>query len=166
MPKSSKPSMRPARKRAPQGLVTPRAAIKPSDHYYAALLGLKIRETSMLLKRIKEGLPYSSWENFVLNTDLRKEDALGLVQITLRTLSRRKEEGILHPDESDRLLRAARIFARAVELFEGDAQLARGWLIASQPALSGSTPIEYAATEIGAREVEALIGRLEHGIPS
>lgn len=139
---------------------------KPSGNYFVLLLGLKAVETPELLKRIKEGLGYNSWENFIRNTDLRKEDAIGLVQISPRTLSRRKEEGRLHPDESDRLIRAARIFALTTELFDGDIDSARSWLTARQPALGGSTPIEYASTEIGAREVEALIGRLEHGIPS
>lgn len=133
---------------------------------YVWLLGLKVLETPELLKRVKEGLGYSSWENFIRNTDLRKEDAIDLVQISPRTLSRRKEEGRLHPDESDRLIRAARIFALISELFDGDVGSARRWLTTAQPALGGSKPIEYASTEVGAREVEALIGRLEHGIPS
>jgi putative toxin-antitoxin system antitoxin component (TIGR02293 family) len=137
-----------------------------SKFYYAALLGLKVRETSELIERIKEGLAYSSWEDFLHNTTLQKQDAAWLVQLTPRTLSRRKVEGRLHPDESDRLLRAARVFAQALELFEGDAEAARRWLTSSQPALGGANPIEYAATDVGGREVEALIGRIEHGIPS
>jgi putative toxin-antitoxin system antitoxin component (TIGR02293 family) len=72
----------------------------------------------------------------------------------------------LRPDESDRLVRAARVFSQAVGLFEGDGNAARQWLTVPQPALGGSTPWEYAATDLGAREVEGLIGRLEHGIPS
>jgi putative toxin-antitoxin system antitoxin component (TIGR02293 family) len=137
-----------------------------SGNSYVLLLGLKVGQTPELLKRIKEGLGYSSWESFIRNTDLRKEDAITFVQISPRTLSRRKEEGRLHPDESDRLIRAARIFALASELFDGDVDSARRWLTRAQPALGGSAPIEYASTEVGAREVEALIGRLEHGIPS
>jgi putative toxin-antitoxin system antitoxin component (TIGR02293 family) len=137
-----------------------------SGNSYFVLLGLKDEQTSELLKRIKRGLGYSSWENFMHNTDLRKEDAVNLVQISPRTLSRRKEEGRLHPFESDRLIRAARIFALASDLFDGNVDSAREWLTAAQPALGGSTPIEYASTDPGAREVEALIGRLEHGVPS
>jgi putative toxin-antitoxin system antitoxin component (TIGR02293 family) len=137
-----------------------------SGNSFILLLGLKIGSTSELLKHIKEGLGYNSWESFIRNTDLRKEDAVNLVQISSRTLSRRKEEGRLHPDESDRLIRAARIFALTSELFDGDVDSARKWLMAAQPALGGSTPIEYASTDVGAREVESLIGRLEHGIPS
>jgi putative toxin-antitoxin system antitoxin component (TIGR02293 family) len=127
---------------------------------------MKDGRPSELLEHIKRGLGYSSWENFIRNTDLRKKDAVSLVQISPRTLSRRKEEGRLRPVESDRLIRAARIFALASDLFDGNIDSAREWLTAAQPALGGSTPIEYASTEPGAREVEALIGRLEHGIPS
>lgn len=137
-----------------------------SGNSYVLLLGLKVGQTSELLERIKKGLGYNSWESFIRNTDLRKEDAVNLVRISSRTLSRRKEEGRLHPDESDRLIRAARIFALTSELFDGNIDSARKWLTAAQPALGGSTPIEYASTDVGAREVESLIGRLEHGIPS
>ncbi len=35
---------------------------------------------------------------------------------------------------------------------------------ASAPALAGRKPIEFARTEVGAREVEDLIGRLEYGV--
>ena len=137
-----------------------------AGHYYVMFIGLRTFDTSKLLERVREGLSYSAWERFARNTALPKEAILALVQISPRTLSRRKEEGRLHPDESDRLLRATRIFTETLELFEGNAEQARHWLTSSQPALGGTTPIEYATTEIGAREVEALIGRLEHGIPS
>jgi len=77
---------------------------------------------------------------------------------------RRKSEGRLKPDESDRLVRASRLFDKAVDLFEGDAPAATQWFKTSQPALAGQAPIQFARTEVGAREVEDLIGRLEHGV--
>lgn len=83
-----------------------------------------------------------------------------------RTLARRREEARLHPEESDRLIRAARVFSRALDLFGGDLPSARGWFLRPQPALGGATPLDYAASELGSREVENLIGRLEHGIPT
>ena len=57
-----------------------------------------------------------------------------------------------------------RVFGRALELFEGDSQAAERWLSSPRAALGGATPLELAKTEAGAREVEALIGRLEHGV--
>ena len=78
-------------------------------------------------------------------------------------LTRRKQEGRFLPDESDRLLRATRIYAKSLDLFEGDRNAAIEWLTNLQPALGGAIPFDIARTEIGAREVEALIDRLEHG---
>jgi len=137
-----------------------------AGHSYVSLLGIHAFDTAGLLERVREGLAYSSWDRFLESTGLAKETAIHFVQITPRTLARRKQEGRLHPDESDRLVRAARTFSQAVGLFEGDEKAAREWLTVPQPALGGSTPWDYAATELGAREVESLIGRLEHGIPS
>jgi putative toxin-antitoxin system antitoxin component (TIGR02293 family) len=129
-----------------------------------SLLGLKAGGTVELLGQIKRGLGYNSIEHFIREADIPRDEAIGLVRISTRTLARRKEKGRLSPDESDRLVRAARIVSQARQLFEGDADAANRWLKTSQPALGGSTPTEYAQTEIGAREVEALITRLEHGV--
>jgi putative toxin-antitoxin system antitoxin component (TIGR02293 family) len=129
-----------------------------------SLIGLKSAGTVELISRIAEGLEYHSMEHFISKTNLRREEAINIVQISPRTLIRRKEKGRLSRDESDRLVRAARIFSQAQQLFEGDTASTNRWLKTSQPALGGATPIEYAKTEAGAREVEALISRLEYGV--
>jgi putative toxin-antitoxin system antitoxin component (TIGR02293 family) len=87
-----------------------------------------------------------------------------LVQIPQRTLMRRKAKGRLLPDESERLLRVAGIYEKAAELFEGDVDAARRWLTTGNAELDGQSPLEMVRTEIGAREVEDLVGRLEHGV--
>jgi len=70
----------------------------------------------------------------------------------------------LTPHESERLLRLALVFEKTVDLFEGNADAARDWLNTSNKALAGESPLAMVETEIGAREVEDLIGRLEHGV--
>lgn len=146
--------------------VTQKITEQYHEHYYVRLLGLRTYETDKLLEKIKHGLSYSAWERFEKETDFSRETLLTLMQMSSRTLHRRKEEKRLRPDESDRLLRATRVYYKTLELFEEDKQQATHWLTSFQPALGGSTPLDYAATELGAREVEALIGRLEYGIPS
>lgn len=135
-------------------------------HLYVALLGLRTYETLPLFEQVRKGLPYAAFLRFQRNTNLSLKALSDLTQIRSRTLTRRKEEGKLDPQESDRLLRASRIFGRALELFEGDDQAARDWLMGEQLALGGRVPLELSRSEVGAREVESLIGRLEHGIPS
>jgi putative toxin-antitoxin system antitoxin component (TIGR02293 family) len=134
------------------------------QHFYATLLGMKSLETGALLARVKEGFPYSVFERFQQNVALPIEELAILLQIKRRTLARRREEGRLTADESDRLLRASRVFGKALALFEGDLDAARTWFSTPAPALANRTPKDYATTEVGAREVENLLGRLEHGV--
>ena len=133
-------------------------------NHYITLLGLQPQETYSLIGLVEQGFSYQELENLRNNIRLSPEEFSTLVQIKPRTLSRRKESARLLPDESDRLLRASRIYGRALELFEGDADGALRWLRQPLRALGSATPLQLSRTEVGAREVENLIGRLEHGV--
>lgn len=135
-----------------------------TTYLYASLLGLKDLDPLEIVKRIREGLTFRSLERFQENTRFSTEELADLVSIPARTLQRRKVRGRLDPEESDRLLRVARVFAKALELFEGDAEAARHWFHTPALALGDERPIHLARTELGSREVEALIDRLEHGV--
>lgn len=128
------------------------------------LLGLESSDARQLRQSVEDGLPYGAFERLVANTSLASDEALVLVNIPRRTLTRRKREGRFHQDESDRLVRGSRIVGRALELFGGDREAARCWLSEPQKALGGAVPLVTARTDVGAREVEHLIGRLEHGV--
>jgi putative toxin-antitoxin system antitoxin component (TIGR02293 family) len=139
---------------------------RPGPYYYGKLLGLETHDPLTLVVRVQEGLPFGALERFQRNTALSTSDLAQVVQIPVRTLMRRKKRGRLQPDESDRLLRASRIFGRALELFEGDVAAARRWLSTPLRAFRGARPVAVAGTDVGATEVDNLIGRLEHGIPT
>lgn len=131
---------------------------------YLSLVGLRLRDPIVIMKSVEAGLPIKALERFQRNTQLSTDDLADLVAIKPRTLNRRREKGRLAPDESDRLLRVSRLFGKALELFEGDPEAARRWLKTSSRALGGKRPITLARTDLGSREVEALIDRLEHGV--
>ena len=136
------------------------------QYLYVALLGLRTYEPLQIDAQVRTGFPFAAFEHFLRNTSLTAGDVAALVRLPPRTVARRKEAGRLAPDESDRLLRASRVFGRALELFEGNADAAREWLQAPQTLLGNRVPLQLAATDVGALEVERLVGRLEHGIPS
>jgi putative toxin-antitoxin system antitoxin component (TIGR02293 family) len=136
----------------------------PGAHAYVVLLGLDTFDAPDLLRALKRGFAYRVLERLQRNMALPVERLGELVDIPRRTLARRKRDGRFRPDESDRLLRAARLFGRTLTLFEGDRDHATEWLTRPQPALGGAVPIELAKTDVGAREVETLVGRLEHGV--
>jgi putative toxin-antitoxin system antitoxin component (TIGR02293 family) len=136
----------------------------PGPHAYAVLLGLDAFDAPGLLRSIMRGFPYRTLERFQRNSSLPLDRITELVDIPRRTLTRRKGEGRFLPEESDRLLSASRLFGLALSLFEGDPAAAADWLTRPQPGLGGAIPIDLAKTGLGAREVETLLGRLEHGV--
>ena len=135
-------------------------------HYYLSLFGYRNYDPVHLVEQIARGFSYAAFERFLRNTDLPQRILTAVAGIPERTLARRKDAGRFNPDESDRLARTSRVFARAIELFEGDAFKARDWLLSPAHALGGQMPLHFASTDVGAIEVENLIGRLEYGIPS
>lgn len=137
---------------------------RPHERAYVVLLGLDVVELPALIKLVQRGFPWKALQRFVRNTGLTTEQVADLVSIPRRTLARRKAAGRLQLDESDRLLRAAYIYGRALTLFDGDREAATEWLTDKNIALGGVPPLEFAKTEIGAKEVDHLIARIEHGI--
>ena len=130
----------------------------------AGVVELQDEEPSQLVRLVRAGLPFHRLARFQKTAGLPWEETARWIGIPLRTLTRRHHQGRLRWDESDRLVRAARLFAKAVDLFEGDAEAARRWLRAPQSALGGEPPLELASTDIGSRQVEDLITQLEHGV--
>jgi putative toxin-antitoxin system antitoxin component (TIGR02293 family) len=88
-----------------------------------------------------------------------------MLGISKATLHRRKLAGRLDAAESDRVVRFARLLGRAATVMES-LESGRCWLMSPQVGLGGSVPLEYAETEVGAREVEDLLGRIEYGVYS
>ena len=136
----------------------------PGTHAYVVLLGLSRFDFPGLIEIIEKGLPFSAFERLQRNTGFSNEQLLDLLQIPRRTLARRKTSGKLSAEESDRLVRLARVYGRALYFFDGDVEAATNWLTAPQYAFGGVRPSEMVRTDVGAQEVETLIGQLEHGI--
>ncbi|MDE3181495.1 MAG: DUF2384 domain-containing protein [Acidobacteriota bacterium] len=127
-------------------------------------LGLEPSGTAGLVRRVERGLPFKAFVQFCSQTGLSASRIANVLGIPERTLARRKSADRLAPDESERLLRLSLIFEKAVNLFEGRPHRAVEWLTRPKRSLGGESPLDYSRTELGAREVENLLGRLEHGV--
>lgn len=141
--------------------------IKPatqSEFTIEKLIGIKTADNLKLAKKVEAGFSFNALESLGKTTGLPLERLRVAMRITPRTLTRRRKEKKLSPEESDRLVSLSRLLAQAFELFEGNEAAGIRWFTSSNRALSGQSPIEIAATETGAREVENLIGRLEQGV--
>jgi putative toxin-antitoxin system antitoxin component (TIGR02293 family) len=133
-----------------------------SQQSNAAAVGLSPGE---LIEVIRVGLPVRELDVLQASLDVPMDKLAPMLGMSRATLHRRKAQGRLGPEESDRVLRYARLMGRAVEVMEGE-EAARRWLTSPQVGLGGALPLDYAETEVGAREVEDLLGRIEYGVYS
>ncbi len=137
---------------------------------YEALGGPSVLHASTftideLREQIRQGLPFSALEALMVKFDLGREEVSEALHLPSRTLTRRKAERLLRPDESDRLVRLASIAARATEVL-GNEEKASRWLQVANRSLGGQVPLELLDTSIGTRQVEEVLGRIEHGVYS
>jgi len=135
-----------------------------ADLGLSKLLGKQVTSSMQLVNFIERGFSFHTLERFHRETGLPMERLATAIGISPRTLSRRKKEKKLSSSESDRLVSISRLFASTVELFEGNKEKGYQWFLNQNRALGNLSPLEMAATETGSREVENLIGRLEHGV--
>jgi putative toxin-antitoxin system antitoxin component (TIGR02293 family) len=128
------------------------------------ILGIPAPDTSTLIRRVREGFSFATVERLQQAFALSTDEIITLLQIPARTMTRRRESGRLKADESDRVLRAARLMHQAAALFNNDRAAAKTWMTTPQRGLGGAVPLQLASTEIGAREVEDALGRIEDGV--
>lgn len=116
-----------------------------------------------IVERIREGLYFREFATLRNLLDI-PEESLGLyLGMSNATLHRRKKSRRFSQSESERLVRFTRLFGIAYGVF-GDEVAAREWLKTENPGTAGESPLSYADTEFGAREVENLLGRIDHGV--
>lgn len=118
-----------------------------------------------LVEVLREGLPVQELEALQTSLAVPMEKLVPMLGLSKATFHRRKLEGKFSPAESDRLVRFARLMGRAAEVMESE-ENARQWLSSPQFGLGGAVPLKFAESEVGAREVEDLLGRIEHGVYS
>ena len=109
---------------------------------------------------LSRGLNRTAFDRLKLITDLSSDQLGRTVRIPQRTLSRRTR---FKPDESERILRVASVFQKALEVL-GEVNTVRRWFTTPKRALGGHSPLDFCDTEPGAQEVDYLLGRIEHGV--
>ena len=125
----------------------------------------KAKHPTELIRQIQKGLRFSELKTLQNSLDLPFEQLAAKLCISRSTLHRRKAAGRLSPDESDKVMRLSRLLDHAAKVF-GDVEKARAWLKFPQVGLGGAVPLDYAQTEVGAREVDDLLGRIDYGVYS
>lgn len=134
-----------------------------ASEFYGRSAGIRTRGNAAILNHLKKGLPLRHFEKLHKSMALTSIELARTARISLPTLHRRKERGRMQPEESERIFRIASVSDKAVDVL-GNQQFAREWFHTPIPALAMKSPLEYADMELGRREIEHVLGRIEHGI--
>ena len=129
------------------------------------VLRLRIRTKNDLIEAIRNGLSYDSLEAVKTRFDIKTDIMNSLLDLPPRTLARRKKSRRFRSEESDRLVRVARIGTLAEETL-GTRAKAIVWLRMPNRALGGVAPLSRLDTDVGTREVEDLLIRIAQGVYS
>ena len=125
---------------------------------------IPLHDNLRMAELVAAGLPTEALREISGSLGIQMSRVGPLVNIAPKTLQRRLQAGgRLKPAESERVVRLMRLVARAHAVL-GDEAKARAWLERPLRELGGKTALELSATEPGAREVEQVLGRLEHGV--
>ncbi len=128
----------------------------------SAVIGGDLDPGLAAVRLIRRGLPVEAVQ-FVLDTGRLTLAEIDQVVLPRKTLANRRKLGTLTPEQSDRLVRVARVLAAAEATFGNQAK-AGMWLRRPTTALAGERPLDLLDTDEGAREVSLLLGRIGHGI--
>jgi putative toxin-antitoxin system antitoxin component (TIGR02293 family) len=124
----------------------------------------QVHDNHAMVQRVEKGLPVMEVVKFGKQAGFTNDELARLINIPARTYARRiADKGRLKIHEGERAARLMRVFDYAKRLFVTD-ENTRGWFNAKLIVLGGRTPLEYAQTEPGAREIEAIIERIEDGV--
>jgi putative toxin-antitoxin system antitoxin component (TIGR02293 family) len=92
-----------------------------------------------------------------LNTALLTDHGI----VPKRTWAHAEKQGTVSAATARRLVRFMRIYGKAKQTFGAKAVM---WLVRPTSALGGATPMALVEADPGARAVEILLGRIDHGV--
>ncbi len=126
------------------------------------VLGRPLHNGGDLQAAIREGFPQRVVQEVMQGAGITLKELASTLDLSARSLQRRRREGRLARFESDRLYRLARVVA-LTKHYIGDKDTATRWLKRPNRALGGATPLDLVDTELGARTVEDVLGRIAYG---
>lgn len=127
-----------------------------------AVVHQKVSSGLDIVRLVRQGLPVSVVDELMKTFGLTLEEVDRIV-IPRKTLSHRRKLGTLTSQQSERVLRVARVLSLAGETF-GSKSKTMTWLRRPTRPLDDEAPLSLLDTEEGAQLVERLLGRIGHGI--
>ena len=130
-----------------------------------SVLKERLADYTAVIHRARAGLPYAALEAVAKRYEIPLATLARVIDLPARTLARRKKERRLSASESDRLVRVARVTAATEDVLD-DRRKAGRWLQKPNRALGGAIPMDLLSSDLGADQVETILGRIDYGVYS
>lgn len=127
-----------------------------------AILKIDAKDSREAVEATRRGLAVAAVDE-LLNAGRASVAEIDRLVLPRKTLSHRRKIGMLTSEQSDRLIRLARVIAATEETF-GSQEKAALWLRRPTSAFDGETSISLLDTDEGSRQVEHLLARIDHGL--
>lgn len=128
------------------------------------VLKRRVQSVADLEHAVDEGLPKATLEHTVNAVVVDRREALRVRNQVVPPATYKRRKRLLSLEESQRVERLARVIATAFYIWH-DHDAARQFLLTPHAWLEHRTPLDVAATDLGARRVEDLLWGLFHGLP-
>lgn len=124
-----------------------------------------VSEPVIRYKKATEGISKSDFLVIVTNTGLNLTQFSALLPVSKRTIEKTKDQELLSPLVSDRVLQIAALYQFGANVI-GNNQQFQEWLQSPLIALGGKKPVDFMNNDTGISMIKDLLGRIEHGIYS
>jgi len=122
-----------------------------------------VHDPGTVREAVREGLDLRWFDRLTALFGTTATAFAAIVGIDARTLSRRRREGKLTTKESNALYHLLVLYEHALDVL-GDAEMVRSWFHTPSPAFADLMPLKLLDTTPGIKEVDNLLGRIEHGV--
>jgi putative toxin-antitoxin system antitoxin component (TIGR02293 family) len=113
------------------------------------------------LRVVRAGVPRSFIDDLAAVFNVPTSRLVALLPLSWRTIQRRKPDDLLDQEISDRLVQMARMYVRALEVFEDPAKVT-AWFASVCPYI-GEKPLALLGTQTGIEVVLDELERIEYG---
>ncbi len=124
-----------------------------------------VNDPAVKYRAASEGISKSDLLVIVAETGLNLTEFSKLLPTSKRTIEKYKEDDILSPAISDRVLQIASLYNQGRYVL-GSSEAFRSWLNAPLIALGGEKPFHFINNDTGIGMIGDLLGRIQHGVYS
>ncbi len=124
-----------------------------------------VNEPAVRYQKAHNGITKSDFIAVATMTGLNLSEFSSFLPVSKRTIEKVKDQELLSPQVSDRVLQIATLYQQGIELF-GNSTEFTDWMSSSIIALGNKRPIDFMDNGTGIAIIHDVLGRIEHGVYS